>query len=182
MYRALFTLPDLPYYLRESDDRMARNSHLLKALQKCKMTDFLIAATNDQENTLILGRKREILLLWAAIFSSIDPEQSASLLISGEKVVKKPIRHGRFSGAVVVQLATGQEVLLQNTSQILNNDSVDHLNVQKKTTRKQPRLEYLPHYTLFSQAELQYFQTFVSQFNTSCLPGNDFDFILSRID
>jgi hypothetical protein len=135
---------------------------LVKSMQKSNFLEFLIAATNDQENALICGRKRELLHLWAAIFSGIDADQPvSSLLGEADRVVKKPIRHGRFSGAVIVQLATGQEVVLQSTSQLLETDTSEHLDKDKKMGRKPPRLEYLPNYTLLSQAELQYYQSVV---------------------
>jgi hypothetical protein len=163
--RNLFLLVDTPYYLkgRSESRNSARNIHLLKAMQKSKFIDFLIAITNEKDHPLIRGRKREIIGLWNAIFLHVNPSISDGEFVYFEEgAIKRPIRHGRFSGSVVVQLATGQEMMLQHTSQILNSDGLSHLEEKKKGSRTQPMLEYLPEYALLSKQEVDFYRSLMN--------------------
>jgi hypothetical protein len=133
-------------------------------MQKSNFMDFLVAITNENEHSLVRGRKREIIGLWNAIFLTVNPLMSTCEFIYNEEgnVIKRPIRHGRFSGSVVVQLATGQEMMLQHTSQILNSDGLSHLDEKKRGSRTQPMLEYLPEYALLSRQEADFYKSLMN--------------------
>ena len=163
--RYLFLLIDTPYYLRGRGGDGARNMHLLKAMQKSNFLEFLIAIANENEQVLIKGRKREIIGLWSAILLTINPILNSDEFTYNEegKVIKRPIRHGRFSGSVMVQLATGQEMVLQHTSQILNSDGLSHLDEKKRGSRIQPSRDYLPEYAILSKQELDFYKSLIKQ-------------------
>lgn len=97
-----------------------RKWHLIKAMSKSKMCDVLFSlasSVNDRQifrsaNHEVSSIFEDIFCIIASIFEAVDPSQiftraklDSANNLEDRNLAKKPIRHGRFSGSVSVQLS-----------------------------------------------------------------------------
>lgn len=149
--RRLYLIPDVPDGLEHT------NGHVWKAMKKSLLVDFLAACLNDDTgNALLQSRQRDIFLVFSAALSTIPlhatlhehREDEMNLLrqhvVDGERL-RSPGRHGGFRGTIAVQLATGQELVVQSTAHLLHGATSAVSDAGKQTLQGQQRWwEFLP--------------------------------------
>lgn len=98
-----------------------RKEHVINAMCKAKLCDLLFSFASSASDRTIFRTSdsnvssifEDIFCIIATIFDGFDVSQLFSCLtnnkmkniLEDQKIVKKPIRHGRFSGSVSVQLS-----------------------------------------------------------------------------
>lgn len=97
-----------------------RKESVVAAMHASKMSDILFSVASSANNKDIFGKNsssipaifEDVFCIIASIFDNVDLNQllseytkSAQPTEKDHKSIKKPIRHGRFSGSVSVQLS-----------------------------------------------------------------------------
>jgi hypothetical protein len=135
LLRKIFTLlrnslatPDASSHYASNNVALAssfgRQERLISGMRSTRLLEFLIVAAsscNDRRDGRIFGPHATLLLqIFHCIFASYDPDVIASMwnadeagpqiseteqALQKEKKLRRPIRHGRFNGTVVVRLS-----------------------------------------------------------------------------
>lgn len=104
-----------------------RKETVIASMYASKMCDIIFSVASSVNNKDVFGRNatdvsdifEDIFCIISSIFENIDLKQLLSantnsnnaIENNGQKSFKKPIRHGRFSGSVSVQLSVSFELL-----------------------------------------------------------------------
>lgn len=108
-----------------------KHERLIMAMKKSRMLEFLMvagASCNDVRDRRVFGPHVERLVeMFAHLLRVADPDEIAAMhdfdpagpqrsvveqAMQGEGRIRRPIRHSRFSGALVVRLSTGEDYML----------------------------------------------------------------------
>lgn len=125
---------------------------LLTAMTKCKMTDIIFALTSSLDSgdclsfteTMTFDILEHLLEITALTFRDLPvedivmrnkPLESFAADLNAGPKARKPIRHGRFSGSISVQLSTGESMVITKSS-LFASGMPGSLDVIQRRNRK----------------------------------------------
>lgn len=137
LIRNLLAIPDASEQYVAANVSLAstfgRQERLVTHMQEARLIEFLLVAAgscNDRRDRRLFGPHVPLLLeIFHCMFRVYDPSVIAAMhgfdgdgpqtcaaeeALQRERTIQRPVRHGRFSGTVVVRLSTGEDYVMSS--------------------------------------------------------------------
>lgn len=149
MLKAIVMIPD-PEPSSKRLGLYGRSEQVFEVIYETRMYEFLLCLVGQLDKCGFLFKS--LLEIFGTIFGGAknysflfsDAQEPAITDPSDDAQVKRPVRHGRFAGSVVVQLSTGRELVLKSSSQFTTGVDYD---VGKRQSFRRKQVDYHQHTT-----------------------------------